>query len=537
MAFSDYDYVVVGGGSGGNVVATRLVEAGNRVLLLEGGKRDNHLYVKAPAGMFMLSDTGHAISHETVPQASAKGRPMYIPTGATLGGGSSVNGMVYIRGQREDYDDWHAAGNPGWSWDDVLPYFKRAENNQRLANDDHGTDGPLPVSDPTHKHVLSRAFVLAAQQAGYPFSHDFNAQNGPGNRHGQLGVGYYQTTTIRGTRASTTATYLARIRDNNNLTVKVNSPVSHLLFEGRKAVGVRAAVDGGEEVEIRARKGIVLSAGALVTPKILMLSGIGPGAHLQSLGLAVLQDMPGVGQNLQDHLEVHVQARTREPISLFGHNKGWRRIRHGIEWVFFRQGILTSNIVEAGGFFDLDGDGRPDVQIHVVPTFNSDVDRAAPDGHGFSLDPCYLRPKSRGEVRLRSADPKERPLVDPHFLEAQEDVDTLVRGVHLSRSILRQPALAQLLAEEVMPGPAVQSDADIESFVRGNAKTAYHPVGTCRMGNDERAVVDHRLKLRGFDNVWISDASVMPLLVSGNTNAPTIMIGERAADFILGAVP
>lgn len=536
MALTDYDYVVVGGGSGGAVVATRLVEAGNRVLLLEGGKRDNHLYVKAPAGMFMLSDTGHAIAHETTPQPSANGRPMYIPTGATLGGGSSVNGMVYIRGQREDYDEWAAEGNPGWAWDDVLPYFKRAENNQRLANEDHGTEGPLPVSDPTHKHVLSRAFVLAAQQAGHSYSHDFNAQNGPGNSHGQMGVGYYQTTTIRGTRASTTATYLARVNGNPNLTIKVSSPVSRLIFEGRRAVGVVAAVDGGAEVEIRAKKGVVLSAGALVTPKILMLSGIGPGEHLKSHGIEVRHDLKGVGGNLQDHLEVHVQARTKEPISMFGQNKGWRRIRHGIEWVFFRQGILTSNIVEAGGFFDLDGDGRPDVQIHVVPIFNSDVDRAAPAGHGFSLDPCYLRPKSRGEVRLRSTDPKDRPLVDPHFLEAQEDVDTLVRGVHLSRSILRQPALARLLDEEVMPGPAVQSDAEIEAFVRGNAKTAYHPVGTCKMGSDDRAVVDSGLKLHGFDNVWISDASVMPLLVSGNTNAPTIMIGERAADFILGAV-
>ena len=534
MQNPEYDYVIVGGGSGGNVVVTRLVEAGNRVLLLEGGKRDSHLYVKAPAGMFMLNDTGHAIAHETVPQPSANGRPMYIPVGATLGGGSSVNGMVYIRGQREDYDEWRDAGNPGWAWDDVLPYFKKAENNQRLAGEEHGTDGPLPVSDPTHKHALSRAFVLAAQQAGYPFNHDFNAQTGQGNRHGQMGAGYYQTTTIRGTRASTTATYLGRVKGNRNLTIQVNSPVSRLLLEGRKAVGVRVAWDGGPERDIRAAKGVVLAAGALVTPKILMLSGIGPAAHLQSHGIDVALDLPGVGGNLQDHLEVHVQARTKEPISLFGENRGWRRIRHGMEWVFFRQGVLTSNIVEAGGFFDLDGDGRPDVQIHMVPTFNSDVDRAAPDGHGFSLDPCYLRPKSRGEVRLRSADPNERPLVDPHFLEAQDDVDTLVRGVHLSRAILAQPALADLLTEEVMPGRSVQSDADIEAFVRGNAKTAYHPVGTCKMGSDDMAVVDSRLRLRGIENAWISDASIMPLLVSGNTNAPTIMIGERAADFVLG---
>ena len=531
---TEYDYVVVGGGSGGNVVATRLVEAGHRVLLLEGGKKDSHLYVKAPAGMFMLNDTGHAIAHETTPQASANDRPMYIPVGATLGGGSSVNGMVYIRGQREDYDEWQDAGSAGWNWDSVLPYFKKAENNQRLSGDEHGTDGPLPVSDPSHRHVLSRAFVLASQQAGHRFNHDFNAQSGQGNSHGQAGVGYYQTTTINGTRASTTATYLQRVRKNPKLTVQVNSPVSRLILEGRKAVGVRVAWNGGEERDIRAARGVILAAGALITPKILMLSGIGPAEHLKSHGIDVAHDLPGVGKNLQDHLEVHVQARTRQPISLFGQNKGWRRIRHGMEWVLFRQGVLTSNIVEAGGFFDLDGDGRPDVQIHMVPTFNSDVDRPAPDGHGLSLDPCYLRPKSRGEVLLRSADPKERPKVDPHFLEAQEDVDTLVRGVHLSRQILAQPAMAALIEEEVMPGARVQSDAEIEAFVRGNAKTAYHPVGTAKMGTDDMAVVDPQLRLHGIENCWISDASIMPLLVSGNTNAPTIMIGERAADFVLG---
>lgn len=533
MQDGEYDFIVVGGGSGGNVAATRLVEAGQRVLILEAGRKDNHLYVTAPAGLFMLQDTGHAIAHDTVAQASARGRTMYIPVGATLGGGSSVNGMVYIRGQSDDYDEWHALGNAGWGWDDVLPYFKRAENNQRLSDSAHGNSGPLTVSDPTYKHALSRAFVLAAQQAGHKFNHDFNQAGGGSNQHPQLGVGYYQTTTSRGTRASTAMTYLARVKGNRNLDIKVNSPVSAILFEGRRATGVKVRPEGGPETTIRARKGVVLSAGALVTPKLLMLSGIGPGAHLQSLGIDVHVDAPGVGKNLQDHLEVPVQARTKEPISLFGENKGWRRIRHGLEWVLFRQGVLTSTIVEAGGFFDLDGDGRPDLQIHVVPCFNSDVDRAAVAGHGIAIDPCFLRPKSRGEVTLRSKDPADKALIDPHFLESPEDVETLVRGVHLCRAILAQPALADILVEEVTPGAAVASDADIEQFVRQYAKTAYHPVGTARMGSDEMGVVDNRLKLKGIDNLWVSDASVMPRLVSGNTNAPTIMIGERAAEFIL----
>jgi choline dehydrogenase len=532
----EFDFIVVGGGSGGNVVAARLVEAGHTVLVLEAGKSDRHLFVKAPAGLFMLAKTGRNLVHETSPQKSADGRPMFIPTGFTLGGGSSVNGMVYIRGQPEDYDDWRAMGNVGWGWDDVLPFFVRAENNQRLSNEMHGNAGPLPVSDPTHRHALSKAFVLAAQQAGHAFNHDFNQGTVQGNRHGQQGVGYYQTTTLHGERASTTSAYLSRVEKGGRLAVKVKSPVSSIVLEGRKAVGVRVRLEGGAETQIRAKRGVVLAAGALVTPKILMLSGIGPGAHLQAKGVPVQIDLPGVGKNMHDHLEVHVTARIKRPISMVGENKGLKRIRHGLEWLLFRQGMLTSNIVEVGGFFDTDGDGRPDVQIHVVPSINSDYGKDPPPGHGISLDPGFLRPKSRGEVLLRSPDPKDHALVDPHFLEAQEDVDALVRGVHLSRAILAQPALARLVTEELQPGPAAATDAAIERFVRANAKTVYHPVGTCRMGPDELGVVDAGLKLKGAENIWISDASVMPHIVSGNTNAPTIMIGERAADFISRAV-
>jgi len=532
----EFDFIVVGGGSGGNVVATRLVEAGHRVLILEAGKSDRHMFVTAPAGLFMLAKTGRNLVHETSPQAGANGRPMYIPTGFTLGGGSSVNAMIYIRGQAEDYDDWRAMGNVGWGWDDVLPFFLKAENNQRLSNRMHGNAGPLPVSDPPYRHALSRAFVLAAQQAGHAFNHDFNQGAAQGNNHGQQGVGFYQTTTLDGERASTSRAYLPRVRSSGRLAVRVKSPVSSIVLEGRKAVGVRVRLGGRAETQIRAKKGVVLAAGALVTPKILMLSGIGPGAHLKDKGVPVLIDLPGVGKNMHDHLEVYVTAQIKQPISMLGENKGLRRIRHGLEWLLFRQGILTSNIAEAGGFFDTDGDGRPDVQIHVLPVINSDHGSAPLPGHGISLDPGFLRPKSRGEVWLRSADPRDHALVDPHFLEAQEDVDTLVRGVRLSRAILAQPALADLVSAELQPGPGVVSDAEIEAFVRANAKTVYHPVGTCRMGPDELGVVDATLKLKGAENIWISDASVMPHIVSGNTNAPTIMIGERAADFILRAV-
>ncbi|NDV00246.1 GMC family oxidoreductase [Pseudoroseicyclus tamaricis] len=523
-----FDFIVVGSGSGGAVVATRLVEAGHSVALMEAGPSDRHLFIQAPAGSFMLAKTGHSTPHETVPQAHALGRRMYIPTGHTLGGGSSVNGMVYMRGQPEDYDHWRDLGNPGWGYDDVLPWFRRAEDNQRLAGLAHGQGGPLTVSDPTHRHALSRAFVLAAQQAGHAYNDDFNKGRGQGNTHGQQGVGFFQTTTKAGRRASTAAAYLSRVRGSERLAVRLNAPVTGLVLEGRRVRGVRVAGKGGGSEVLAARAGVVLSAGTFATPKLLMLSGIGPAEHLAGHGIPLAWDMPAVGQNLHDHLEVQLEARLKEPISLFGHDKGWRRYRHGLEWLLFRSGVLTSTIVESGGFFDLDGDGRPDMQIHVIPALSGDVDRVPARVHGISIDPGFLRPKSRGEVRLASADPFARPVIDPHFLEAPEDMETLLAGIACTRQIMAQPALADLIAEELLPGAAVTSRADLEAFVRGYAKTAYHPVGTCAMGQ----VTDHRLKVRGAENLWIADASVMPHIVSGNTNAPTIMIGERAADFI-----
>lgn len=360
MTEATFDFIVVGGGSGGNVVAARLVEAGNSVLVLEAGRPDRHPFIRAPAGLFMLQDTGYAICHETVPQTHANGRVMYIPTGNTLGGGSSVNGMVYMRGQPADYDEWRDGGATGWGWQDVLPFFRKAEANGRLAGEIHGKDGPLPVSDPTYRHPLSRAFVQAAQQAGHPLNHDFNQGAVHGNRHGQLGVGFYQTTTRRGQRASTSAAYLSRVRRDRKLTVWVNSPVTGLVLDGRRATGVRVKRKGGGEKIVGARAGVVLAAGTFVTPKLLMLSGIGPGGHLNELGIETKVDLSGVGQNLHDHLEVQISARLNRPVSLSRERTGLRGIRHGLEWLLFRSGVLTSTIAEAGGFFDADGDGRPD---------------------------------------------------------------------------------------------------------------------------------------------------------------------------------
>lgn len=528
-AMETFDYIVAGGGSGGCTVASRLVEAGCSVLLLEAGPRDNHPFIHIPGTFIRVHGTRRTWMYRTDAQAHVNGREVFIPQGRTLGGGSSVNAMIYIRGQQQDYDEWAAAGAKGWSWDDVLPVFRRAEGNRRLGAPLHGTDGPLKVSDGTHRHPLSVAFVSAAMEAGVPYTQDFNGA-------AQEGVGYYQTTTDAGRRCSAAVAYLGRVRGRRNLSVRTGMEVERLVFEGRRAVGVIARADDGSRHEFRCREEIVLSAGALATPNILMHSGVGDGVHLRDLGLGVLHDLPGVGRNFQDHLAASVYARTREPMSLLGHDRGMKALRHGLQYVAARRGLLTSNVIESGAFVDATGCGRPDVQFHVVPTLVGDVDRAPPEGHGLSLNPCALRPKSRGTLRLRSADPHDGFALDAGFLSDDEDLRVLVAGVRFARRIMRAPSLARHLDGMLML-PDIDDDAIprqvYEDYVRSVAKTVFHPVGTCRMGTDQLAVVSPELRVRGLEGLRIADASVMPLIVSGNTNAPTIMIGERCADFML----
>ena len=440
-----------------------------------------------------------------------------------------VNAMVYIRGQQQDYDDWAAAGCKGWAWHDVLPWFRLAEGNQRLAGELHGTDGPLKVSDTRYRHPLSLAFVKAAQECGLAYNHDFNGSV-------QEGVGFYQTTTHEGERASTAATYLAAVKGRPNLTVVTGATVHRVLIENGRAVGVTWRDASGMQ-EARARREVVLSAGALATPKLLLLSGIGPGAQLQRFGIPVQQDLAGVGENFQDHLECGVYGRCKEPISLLGNDKGWTAFMHGVQWQLFRTGLLSSNVVESGGFFDTAGTGRPDIQFHVLPTLVGDVGREPLPGHGISLNPCFLRPASRGTVALASADAEAPARFDGGYLSAQQDVATLVRGVKLARRILRAPSLAQVVSEEL--APAAQSDvpdAVIEAHVRSHAKTVYHPAGTCRMGDDgdRSAVLTTDLAVRGIAGLRVADASAFPLLNSGNTNAPVVMLAERCAAAILG---
>lgn len=527
-----YDYIVVGGGSAGCTVTSRLVEAGKSVLLLESGPRDNHPYIHIPATFVRVHGTARTWMYKSAPEPQLRGREVFVPQGRTLGGSSSVNAMIYIRGQAEDYDDWRRAGCTGWGFADVLPFFRKSEGNERLSGPLHGTEGPLKVSDARHRHPLSAAFIKAAQEVGVPYNDDFNGA-------AQAGVGYFQTTTHRERRASSAATYLRAVLGNPRLKVVTNAHVLGIVLENGAAVGVRTRHDNGQETEARVREEVVLSAGALSTPKLLMLSGIGPAAHLSELGIPVVRDLAGVGENFQDHLAASVYGQTRENISLLGNDRGVRALRHGLAYLALRRGLLTSNVVESGGFVDTTGQGRwgrgrPDVQFHVVPNLVGDVDRLPPAGHGISINPCDLRPKSRGTVRLSSREPAEPIVLNARYLSAPEDMATLVRGVRLARKILRAPSLAQLVSHEILPAREDEvADEVIEDHVRTVAKTVYHPSGTCRMGNDDLAVVDPSLRVRGVPRLRIADISIMPSIVSGNTNAPAIMIGERCADFIL----
>ncbi|WP_293764904.1 GMC family oxidoreductase N-terminal domain-containing protein [uncultured Aquitalea sp.] len=522
-----HDYIVVGGGSAGCVITRRLVEAGKRVLLLEDGPADNTPFIHMPATFIKVIGSERTVIYHSEPQAEADGRSLHVPQGRTLGGGSSVNAMVYIRGTPADYDGWRDAGCRGWGWDEVLPAFKKAENHMRLSEPYHGTTGPLHVSDTRFRHPLSLAFVKAAQECGLPYNDDFNGAQ-------QAGCGFFHTTTFNGQRGSTAATYLAGVRHNPLLSVLTDCYVETLLWQGKRCTGVRWRTADGQRHSAGARAEVILAAGALSTPKILLLSGIGPAAQLQAHGIAPLVDAPEVGDNYQDHLEVSVYGRCRHPISLLGQDRGLTALRHGLQWRLCRSGLLTSNVVESGAFAITDGGARPDIQFHVLPVLVGDVDRDPLAGHGISLNPCLLRPKSRGAVRLSGPDAASPLRFYSGALSHEDDVAGLLRGVKLARRILRAPSLKAVIAEELRPSAQEQEDDDVLiAHIRSHAKTVYHPVGTCRMGDDARAVLDPQLRVRGVDGLRVCDASVMPAIVSGNTNAPVVMIAERCADFIL----
>ena len=524
-----FDYVIVGGGSAGCVLAARLSEDPDvAVCLLEAGPVDTSVLIHCPAGLALLAQTGAANwAFETVPQAGLNGRRGYQPRGKVLGGSSSVNAMIYLRGQAEDYDAWAAEGNPGWAWADVLPYFRRAEHNERGADAFHGRGGPLNVKDLTSPNRFGPVFVEAGRQAGYAVNPDFNGAR-------QEGVGMYQVTHKNGERFSAAKAYLAPNLARKNLTVLTCAQTTRLLLDGRRATGVEFRIDS-ETRTVAARREVLLCAGALQSPQLLMLSGIGPGEHLRSLGIEVRHDLHGVGRHLHDHVDVVQVLDAPKLTELFGLSLtgAINAIKGIFEWRRHRRGMLTTNFAEAGGFIRSGAEeARPNLQLHFVIGKLVDHGRKTVFGHGYSCHVCLLRPKSRGSVTLASAEPSAAPAIDPNFLAERDDLDRLVLGFKAMRRILGQPALATHGARELAASADAQSDAEIEAFIRNHADTIYHPVGTCRMGPGPLDVVDAELRVHGLEGLRVVDASIMPNIVSGNTNAPTIMIAEKAAEMI-----
>jgi choline dehydrogenase-like flavoprotein len=524
-----FDYIVVGGGSAGCVVAGRLSEDSKvSVCLLEAGGAGNNWVVKAPIGIaIQVPSKTNNWAFETVPQPGLNGRVGYQPRGKALGGSSAINAMVYIRGHRSDYDGWAAQGNPGWAYNDVLPYFKKAENNETIHDNYHGAGGPLNVADLRSSNPFQDHFLEAGKQLQLPVTDDFNGAH-------QQGLGIYQVTQKNGERWSAARAYIEPNLSRPNLKVVTGAQARKIVFDGKRATGVEFIRDGKTE-SVSARREVVLSGGAFHSPQLLMLSGIGNAADLKNFGIGVVHDSPGVGQNLQDHIDFAFSYRSNSldnfGVSFAGFRKLWKEIgRYRREG----RGMITSNIAECGGFLKTDPNLQvPDIQLHFSMGMADNHGRTRHLGHGFGCHICLLRPKSHGSVTLNSADPLTPPRIDPRFYHHPDDLEVMVKGFKITRRIMDAEPLSKWRIAE-MYSENVRSDDDIRAVLRNRSDTVYHPVGTARMGSDDGAVVDPQLRVVGVEGLRVADASIMPTLIGGNTNAPSIMIGEKAADMLRG---
>jgi choline dehydrogenase-like flavoprotein len=520
----EYDYIVVGAGSAGCVMANRLSEnPSNRVLLLEAGGADINPFIHMPAGLAQLANnTRINWAYQTEPQEQLNHRSLFWPRGKVLGGSSSINAMVYHRGQPEDYNGWQALGNAGWDFEGVLPYFLKAQDQERGSSNLHATGGPLSVQDTRYTNPLSKIFIEAGAQLGYPLNDDFNGQQ-------QAGFGIYQVTQRNGKRCSSAVAYLKPALKRPNLEVITHALAEKVLIENRVAYGVEVAHKGATRQFMGAE--VILCGGAINSPQMLMLSGVGPADHLRNHDIEVKHQLEGVGGNLQDHLDICTLISSSS-------SKTYDKIRHilaGLRYVFGKGGPATSNLAEAGGFISspLASDSRPDIQFHFLPAMLDNHGRNLLPGRGMTIHACQLRPRSKGEIRLRSADPSDPTVIQPNYLQDSHDLEVMLECVRLSKELFMQSVFDPYRDGFIYPEESVKSKEDLTDFVRRKAETIYHPVGTCKMGNDPLAVVDTELRVHGVEQLRIADASIMPKLISGNTNAPVIMIAEKCADGML----
>ena len=527
------DYVIVGGGSAGSVLANRLSEdADVKVVLIEAGGSDFHPFYRVPAGFAKMTKGLGSWGWQTVPQRHLKDRVLRYTQAKVIGGGSTINAQIYTRGNALDYDSWARDSHcEGWSYREILPYFKRAEDNQRFVDDYHSAGGPLGVSMPIAPLPICDAYLRAAQEMGIPYNEDVNGAR-------QEGVGFYQLTQRNAQRSSAASAYLKPARGRPNLTIRTDALTTRVVLENGRAIGVEIIEWDGAPKILRAEREVLIASGAMGSPKLLLQSGVGPADHLKSVGVPVAHDLPGVGKNLQDHLDLFVIAECTGDHTYDNIAKPHRTLWAGLQYLLFKNGPVASSLFETGGFWWADKDARsPDIQFHLGLGSGIEAGVARMKNAGVTLNSAFLRPRSRGTLRLASADPRATPLIDPNYWADPYDRAMSIAGLRMAREIMQQDALKPFVLAERLPGPDKLSDDDLFEYACLHAKTDHHPVGTCRMGHDEGAVVTPDLRVRGIDNLRVCDASIMPKIVSSNTNAPTIMIGEKAADLVRGREP